>query len=221
MKQLLIVFASSVFAAGSCEKYHPKDIRQVLPLMPVSITPLKDTFNVNDTLLFEIDIPETLKDSLSGQLVTCKNFNFSSTLRLRKLTDSTNSIRDQPGNGSDYEIIAASVGTIQSPPSTIFADWNMQYQNMRYKVKAKLILKNTGIMTISPLYLSPNQTQSATMGTNPDGETVYASFSQIKYFINNGLTNFYIYKQHCKEVPFPNDSDNWVENTGTFTFVVR
>ncbi len=221
MKQLLLLLLASMLLAGSCTKYHPKDIRQVLPIMPVSITPLKDTFNLNDTLIFEIDIPETLKDSLSGQLITFINFNFASALRFRKLVDPNKSIGDQQSNGTDYQIISTGIGTIQSPPTTTFANFNLQYQNTRYKISSKLVVKNSGVMTISPFYLAPAQAQSATMGTNNNGETIYATLDQIKYFINNGQTNFHIYKQHCKEVAFPNDSDNWIENTGTFTFVVR
>lgn len=221
MKQLLLVFISSVFIAASCEKYHPKDIRQVWPIMPVSITPVKDTFNVNDTLIFEIDIPETLKDSLSGQLITCKNFNFSSSLRFRKLIDPNKNIGEQQSNGGDYQTISTGIGIIQSPPTTTFADFNLLYQSNRYRIKAKFIIKNRGVMTISPLYLVPNQSESATMGTNNNGETVYASFDKIKYFINNGQTNFHIYKQHCKPSPAYTDEQNWLENTGTFTFVVK
>lgn len=222
MKQLLLLLLASVLLAGSCTKYHPKDIRQVLPVMPVSITPTKDTFNVNDTLTFEIDIPETLRDSLSGQLITCKNFNFASALRFRKLIDPNKSIGEQQPNGADYQIISTGIGTIQSPPSTTFANFNLQYQSNRYRIKATLIVKNRGVMTISPFYLgSEPGGSSSTMGTNGNGETIYASFDQIKYFINNGQTNFHIYKQHCREVAFSNDADNWIENTGTFTFVVR
>lgn len=221
MKQLIIALTGLIMVGASCEKYHPKDIKQVLPIMPVIIIPMKDTFNINDTLTFEIDIPETLRDSLSGQFITCKNFNFASALRFRKLIDPNNSIGEQQPNGADYQIISTGIGTIQSPPTTTFANFNLQYQSARYKISAKLIVKNLGVMTISPFYLAPNQTQSATMGTNSNGETVFASFDQIKYFINNGQTNFHIYKQHCKEVAFPNDADNWIENTGTFTFVVR
>jgi len=221
MKQIIIAIIGLILVGASCEKYHPEDIRIVWPIMPVSITPMKDTFNVNDTLAFEIDIPETLRDSLSGQLITCKNFNFSSFLDFHKLVYPDKNLGQQPSNGSDYTTINTGVGTIQSPPSASFANWNLQYSGIRYRIKAKLIVKQIGIMAITPIYSSPQQTQSATMGTNGNGETIYASFDKIKYFINNGQTNFHIYKQHCKPSSAYTDEQNWLENTGTFTFVVR
>jgi hypothetical protein len=221
MKQIIFVLMTSVLIGASCEKYHPKDIRQVWPIMPVSITPVKDTFNVNDTLIFEIDIPETLRDSLSGQLVTCKNFNFSSFFDFHRLVNPNNNLGQQPNNGSDYVTINTGVGTIQSPPSSSFANWNLQYIGNRYKIKAKIVVKQSGVMAITLIYSSPQQSESATMGKNNAGETIYASFDKIKYFINNGQTNFHIYKQHCKPSPAYTDEQNWLENTGTFTFVVR
>ena len=71
---------SKLFLAASCYKKLPHEVREVYPIMPVSITPQKDTFRVNDTLTLEIDFPEQLRDSLSGQMVTFKNFNFGSII---------------------------------------------------------------------------------------------------------------------------------------------
>lgn len=221
MKQLIIAITGLIMIGASCEKYHPKDIRQVFPIMPVSITPVKDTFNVNDTLTFEIDIPETLRDSLSTQLITFINYNFASAFSFYKLIDPTKLITQQEASGNSFQTINTGTGTIQSPPSTTFANWNLSYQNQRYKIKAKLVVKNSGVMAITPFFLKPVQTQSATMGTNSNGETIFATVDQIKYFINNGQTNFNIYKQHCKPSPAYTDEQNWAENTGTFTFVVR
>lgn len=218
MKKILIIFVIALTAYLACTPQNKNEYIQVKPQIPLLITPFKDTFNIGDTMYLEADFPDTMRNMLNGAFYKFENFDFYETLMFNKLVDTATS--NQPTNIDNFKIINE-VGQIVSVGS--FADVKYLYQDGRYKLKSKIIPLSTGVQSITFSYLFSGKTRSLNIDLGPSekGGKKFAYLYFIWHLINNGKTNFDIYKQHAKVGDIANADEYNYEAEGTYTFVVK
>jgi hypothetical protein len=79
-----------------------------------------------------------------------------------------------------------------------------------------------GVYSINILNPEEFDLSSITLGLTADGRKRIPVYRHIYYPINNGNTNFELFRKHCKAVSldFPTEQNIYYEQKGIFTFRV-
>lgn len=81
-------------------------------LIPITISPPVEDFQVGDTLWVSGSFPDTLEEFYSGNYYRLENFDFKSKICLHKLVDKQKNISEQPG-AFNYFSIFNDIGSLE------------------------------------------------------------------------------------------------------------
>jgi hypothetical protein len=217
---ILIVSSLNIFS--SCEKYIPNEYVDFRFEIPLSITPIKDTIQAGDILTLQADFSDSVKEVHSGKFYKLKRFDFKTSITFKKLRDTSLDLSLQPGNAGGYKVTPA-IGIIAELGGT-YGIVIFDTSNNRYRLKVQLIPTQKGISSISFFSRYVGRTTELhfiDLGTNADGSKRVANLRNIWYIINNGNTNFNLYKQNSKLGNLSNIDEYNYEVEATYTFVVK
>lgn len=229
MRAHAIVFLALL---SSCEREdEEREYADFILQIPLTITPVKDTLAVGDTLWVTADFTENLQELYSGNSypVTPDNFLLKTNVAFLKLANSPRSLATQEGVSTNFAIVNKT-GKITSRSQT-FADVTYEHKQNRYHLKTGVIPLFPGIYVLNfgDGWLSsridaprPDLTY-LDAGTSPNGTKREFIFRSIFYYINNGNTNFHILQNKIQlaSVANPSTSNTNAEKEASYTFIVK
>jgi len=215
---LLYLIATTAFR---CKEKDPEFIVMSFTL-PFSVSPLNPEFQIGDTLWIEAAFSENLEEFNSKSYYSLKNFDFKSKIGLLKLINPNLDLSSQP-SATDYFEFIPKIGTVPFIGET-FSPFTLEYRDNHYYFKLGLIPKQKGVYALS--FLSPGELDlrpGLTLGKSNDGLDIIPDYEWLLFTINNGNTNFDLFKKNCKalSIAFPTIPNIYYEQKGTFTFEVK
>ncbi len=218
----IMVIVSFFNIYGSCHKPPQNEYIDFRFEVPLSITPIKDTINAGDTLTLQADFSDLIKEVHSGNLYELKGFDFRTRIGFFKIGDTSLTLAYQPGNAGTYKIIPQT-GAITDLSQT-FGGVMFDSSNNRYKLKVQLIPTQRGVSSISffSRYVGgATELNFIQLGSTAAGGRKIANLRNIWYIINNGNTNFDLYKKNSKLGNLNLIDERNYAMEATFTFVVK
>jgi hypothetical protein len=217
---LLLLF-SVIATSFRCDDERPPQFEELIFVLPLTIRPTDSILRKNDTLWISAEIPDTIFEYNTGKYLKLPNFNFYTRIGFFKLIDNQIILSDQPGATESFNYLNL-VGSITNMRDT-FADFNFYYTNNQYICRIGIIPKFTGVYCIN--FLRPEMLEVSkviNLGQTSDGRKRIPVYRTIYYVINDGKTNFELYKNNCvasSEILVTTDMI-YYEQKGTFTFRV-
>ncbi len=234
MKTLILSLFGLFLISSSCKK--TKEICKWSHFTfehPVSVYPIKESYNVGDTIWFELNFSDVFNASvrnnyngnIRNETIQLKNFDFHRNfLRILKLVDTTQNINGQPtGTWNDaFEPIYSIGQLIQELPDG--PEYKLKYENNSYHLKYGMILQQSGNFLYCPIFFHNypiSQGKLNIVDIRPECEV--EQLEDIRFPVNrqtNGthLTNYHLFEQFMNPA-LENDLDR-IKNE-CFTFVVN
>lgn len=227
MKKLILYTSLliTILYIYSCDKPKEDELVEFKFEIPLTITPTKDTFNIGDTLIVEADFPDSIKEALSGKYYMVSNFDFQTSIVFNHLVSTDLILASQEGSSSSFEVINE-VGEIKNIGQT-YGDVKFFKENDKYKLRAKIVVKNQSIFCIrffSNLVGENTSLDFINLGPSASGGQKKATLRNIWYVVNEGNNNFELLKEHCRIAHLttnPSPDNVNAERYATFTFVVK
>jgi hypothetical protein len=188
--------------------------------IPLTIRPGNETLNKGDTIWLDGNFSDTLKEINSNLYYKLENFDFKSKICINKIFNNQLYVSEQMPAFSLFNYLG---GTTQT--SSVCGTFSINYVNKTYTYKIGFIPNDTGVFNIfinRPFNLS--DTPESQIDLRPyiklddsdDGRKRIPVYEAFQFIINNGNTNFELFKQNAKVgndiVPS--------EQLGSFTFRV-
>lgn len=215
---LILFFGLS---ALQCKDDETPQFQDIIFLLDFEINPSDSLIKKNDTLWITSEFSDNIFEYNSNSSIKISDFNFQNTIGFFRLTGKDKLLSDQPGALESFQFVNL-IGSVSVPRET-FANFNLSYSNGMYSCRIGLIPKSKGVYSIN--FLSPanlDLTNSVILPDAPDGRKTLPAYRNIYYVINDGRTNFDLYKKHCvassEIVATP--PLIFYEQKGTFTFRV-
>jgi hypothetical protein len=236
MRKLAIYFLSLLLLATACEPKNKKCSRDYEIFHPISVYPVKESYNIGDTIWFEmnfsdiIDVIVTINNT--GQKfedqIQLKNFDFRRTfLPFYYLSDSSKRVSEQVKGKWDesFDPIYITGNIIQELPDG--PEYKLIYQNNSYLMKIGMILKKSGVFLCDPFfYPSYPMAESFLNEQDLTPECEKEKVSRMHFPVNKQpdgsyLTNYHLFEQWMN--PDPSIEGTNIEHfkTECFTFVVN
>ena len=192
--------------------------------VPLSITPIKDTIDLGDSLLLEANFPDSLLDIKSGKFFKLPNFDFKIRIAILKLGNINLSLAQQPGASSSFHFINET-GAVDDLSET-FGGLKFEYINGIYKAKVLVIPKQIGVFALtffSRLSGHNNELDFIDLGRTESGGRKIANLTNVYFLVNDSQTNYELLKQNSKlgSIVSPNTENIRDEKNGTYTFAVK
>lgn len=200
---------------------------------PVSVYPVKDSYNIGDTIWFEMNFSDvfnaTVKNNYNGnyrtESIQLKNFDFHRNfLRIINLTDSTQNINGQQTGAwkNNFNPIYSRGTLIQELPDG--PEYKLDFSNNYYYLKFGMILKQTGRFIYYPIFknIYPNAHNSLNeIEIRPECDV--EQIEDIRFPVNKQTdgtykTNYQLFEQFMN--PALENDLNRIKNE-CFTFVVK
>ncbi len=224
-----------VLMSSSCKKH--KEICEWSAFTfehPVSVYPVKDSYNIGDTIWFEMNFSDILNAQVRNNIfgnfrsetIQLKNFDFHRNfLRILKLVDSTQNINGQPTGtwSKSFEPIYTTgqlLGELPDGP-----EYKLKYENNSYQLKFGMILQQTGVFLFYPKFKhyypnAHNSFNAIKIRPECDGKD---QIEDIKFPVNRQAdgthkTNYHLFEQYMNPI-----LENNIEiiSKECFTFVVK
>ncbi|NVO32471.1 hypothetical protein [Hymenobacter lapidiphilus] len=217
---------------AGCEPKPEDEFTDFIFQLPFQMT-ARDTISIGDTLWLTADISDQLREFNSGSTykVTPRDFEFKTLLGLRELTFPDKDLADQPSATESF-LFVDKTGSL-TRRGTTFSPVNYAYANEGYKLRIGLVPRQQGVFCLNFLNgwggssAKPTPTPDLSyLLTNPapNGGRRIGFLDGFYHYINEGNTNFYLFKQHCFATSLKNNPSvgnvNY-EQEATFTFVVK
>ena len=219
---VLLLFILIVGSGSSCNKeVRPKKVTFDF-LVPITITPLKDTISVGEELTFSTLFSDSVYDMNSAKRYYLPNFNWRPMIFIKKLVAPEKALSAQLFAGSKFEYINV-VGSFIIV-ADVAATMNYVYENNQYKLTVKIKPKEKGVFSIDfGNDFNPNSVKlPQEFAPSTSGITYDPVIGDMRNQINNGQTNYHILKQHCSvEPPGLAAIDTWLYKNSIYTFVVK
>lgn len=193
-------------------------------IIPLTLMPIQETFQVNDTLMLEAVFPDTVKEFNSGKYFKIQDFDFAARIIMVKLVSPELYLSQQPGNSFSYGVVSE-MGSIIVAGSLggflLFEHWKDTYF-----IKAKLVPKVPGLYNISFLsgYVSNHRRldDRINLGHTADGRKKIPVLRNIYFVVNEGNNNFQLLNENSMLAltNFYVPNNIYGERYGTFTFRV-
>ncbi len=215
----LIVF---LLQAASCDKEEEKEFVEVLPRMPVNISPPGETIGLGDTLWVNIDLPDTVEDYLTKKYYKAIDYDFFTSLMLLRLIGPTVDRGDQPAAASSFTFHAR-VGQVYDI-SSLSGKLKFDYSNSKYKAHVGLVAKQKGVFSLIMLYRGSENKMSYVniLDSKSGGKERLYWVQHINYILNNGDFHFALYEANCLVPPqLKADPIFKEEGFNTYTFEVK
>ncbi|TGE15264.1 hypothetical protein [Hymenobacter elongatus] len=224
-------FLLCLLLLAGCKREPAPEFVDLTFQIPFALTPERDTVAVGDTLWLTADFSDQLRDFYTGQRypVPPANFRLRTLLGLFRLTLPTRTLANQPAATEDFTFVNK-VGAVARQAPT-FNEVSYVHAQGRYHLRVGLIPQRRGVFSVNFLdgWLTRRREEKEPdlsyldLGKTADGLRRQAVFRSFFHYINEGRTNFELYKQHCAPVSlnYPNPGNINGEQEGTLTFVVR
>jgi hypothetical protein len=234
MKALLLTYCLFLITV-SCEKKN-KEICQWSHFTfehPVSVYPIKESYNIGDTIWFEMNFLDvfnaSVRNNYNGQIryekIQLKDFDFHrNILRILKLVDKTQNINGQPTGTWKYafEPIYSTGQLIQELPDG--PEYKHKYESNTYYLKYGMILQQLGTFLYYPIfkhYYPESQGKLNEVEIRPECRREH--IEDIRFTVNkqpNGthITNYHLFEQYMNPA-LENDIERIKKEC--FTFVVN
>ena len=219
---VLLLFILIGGSGSSCKKEVPREQVRFDFLVPITITPLKDTISVGEELTFSTLFSDSVYDMNSAKRYYLPNFNWRPMIFIKKLVAPEKALSAQLFAGSKFEYINV-VGSFIIV-ADVAATMNYVYENNQYKLTVKIKPKEKGVFSVSfGNDFNPNSVKlPQEFAPSTSGITYDPVIGDMRNQINNGQTNYHILKQHCSvEPPGLAAIDTWLYKNSMYTFVVK
>ena len=220
---VLLLFILIGGSGSSCKKEVPREQVRFDFLIPITITPLKDTISVGEELTFSTLFSDSVYDMKSAKRYYLPDFNWRPMIFIAKLVAPEKYLSAQPSAGSKFEYMNV-VGSF-TRANDIAATMNYLYENNQYKLTVKIKPKEKGVFSVSfGNDFNPNSVKlPQEFAPSTSGITYDPVIGDMRNQINNGQTNYHILKQHCKvEGPeIVGETNIWQYKNSMYTFVVK
>ncbi len=143
MKTILLILIAFILTSTSCHKKKYCQ-RNYIFENPTSIYPIQASYNIGDTLWYELDFTNDIKDVTTGEIIKLENFDFMrNVIHLSKLHDSTTSVLGQYTNsGGDFDYIVEKGQIVDKYSSG--PEYKLAYYDNSYHLKIGIIMKASG-----------------------------------------------------------------------------
>jgi hypothetical protein len=220
---ILLLFILLGGSGSSCKKEVPREQVTFDFLVPINITPLKDTISVGEELTFSTLFSDSVYDMKSAKRYYLPNFNWRPMIFIKKLVAPEKYYSAQFRAGSKFEYINV-VGSF-TRVDDIAANMTYVYENNQYKLTVKIKPKEKGVFTVAfSNDFDPNSVNlPQEFAPSSPSLTKEPVIGNMRNQINNGQTNYHILKQHCKvEGPeVVGETNIWIYKNSMYTFVVK
>jgi hypothetical protein len=163
--------------------------------MPVTISPVKDTISIGDTLWLEINVTSMLKDRESNTLIDVKNqmltWDQNMTIFFRKIVNTSNSIAEQEDAVSKFDFFYEK-GKLVDYTGNLAKGIEFNYENGNYSIIAGIIPKDSGIYFLT-FHFDDKSTDvhDSEFDVNLVDTKCEEVLSQIYYEVNEGNNGSY------------------------------
>lgn len=227
MKKLFSIFHIPLLflllVGGSCRKKEtPREQVRFDFLIPISVTPIKDTISVGEELTFSTLFSDSVYDMNSAKRYYLPEFNWKPLIFITKLVAPEKYYSDQPSAGSKFAYVNL-VGSF-TKVDNIGANMQYVYENNQYKITVKIKPKESGVFVISfSNDFSPGEIKlPQEFSPNLPGIIKEPVIGVMRNYVNNGQTNYNLLKQNCLvETPGITSTSTWLYKNSTYTFVVK
>ena len=223
LTHIIYVFLLFILAGGSsCKKEARREQVRFDFLVPITITPLKDTISVGEELTFSTLFSDSVYDMNSAKRYYLPDFNWRPMIFIKKLVAPEKNLSGQLYAGSKFEYINV-VGNF-TRVDNIGANMKYVYENNQYKITVKIKPKEPGIYSIDFTNdFSAGQIKlPQEFAPSSPSVTKEPVIGEMRNQINNGQTNYHILKQNCLvETPGMASIDIWLKKNSMYTFVVK
>jgi hypothetical protein len=219
---VLLLFIIIGGSGSSCNKeVRPKKVTFDF-LVPITVTPLKDTISVGEELTISTLFSDSVYDMNSAKRYYLPNFNWRPMIFIKKLVAPEKALSAQLFAGSKFEYINV-VGSFIIV-ADVAATMKYVYENNQYKLTVKIKPKEKGVFSVSfGKDFNPNSVKlPQEFAPSTSGITYDPVIGDMRNQINNGQTNYHILKQNCLvETPGMASIDIWLKKNSMYTFVVK
>lgn len=218
MKSFSIILLGLFFSC--CKHPHPEFVRIEFEL-PATITPVRDTVNLGDTLLFSMNFPDILKDAVSGNSYKIKNFSFNLFLRATRIGDSTKSMALQELATHKFTYFSILGGFVNT--SSVATHFRLNYNPDNYQASCKILPKERGVYVFGIVYEIPSDNgipDSILSLPDANGKKQIPFLISPIFLFNNGNTNFSLLQKNAK-VPNTIYGGPTTDLRGFYTFAVK
>jgi hypothetical protein len=219
---VLLLFILIGGSGSSCKKEVPREQVRFDFLVPITITPLKDTISVGEELTFSTLFSDSVYDMKSAKRYYLPDFNWRPMIFIAKLVAPEKYLSAQPSAGSKFEYMNV-VGSF-TRANDIAATMNYVYENNQYKLTVKIKAKEKGVfnVTFANDFLPGQVKLPQEFAPSMSGITYDPVIGDMRNQINNGQTNYHIFKHNCLvETPGLAAISTWLYKNSTYTFVVK
>jgi hypothetical protein len=227
-KAYLLLFFT-IFCAFRCEEEKQPEFVFMSFVIPISIRPVTEEVALSDTLWIQGSFADTLLEYYSGEYYKLAGFDFKSKLCLRELTTDLKYISDQPGAFDKFNI-SNLIGSV-AQVSSICGAFNLIYSQGKYHYRIGLKPTTPGVYCINFLWpidlhgMPEEQIDLRSvieLDNSADGRQRIPVYEAFYFEVNNGDTNFDLFKQNCRSaaVENPVPINIYYEQKGSFTFRV-
>jgi hypothetical protein len=220
---VLLLFILIVGSGSSCNKEVPREPLWFDFLIPITITPLKDTISVGEELTFSTLFSDSVYDMKSAKRYYLPNFNWRPMIFIKKLVAPEKALSAQLFAGSKFEYINV-VGSFIIV-ADVAATMKYVYENNQYKLTVKIKPKEKGVFSVFfSNDFGPGEVKlPQEFAPSSPSLTKEPEIGDMRNQINNGQTNYHILKQHCKvEGPeVVGETNIWLYKNSIYTFVVK
>jgi hypothetical protein len=198
-------------------------------ILPISIEPKVVEWGVGDTLWITGAFPDTLLELHSGNYYRLTDFNFKSKVCMARLVDPGLYLSQQPPAIQDFSFV--SITGSFTYPGTLCGDFNFIYDQGKYRYRIGVVPHSLGaynLYFIWPIDLHglPEEQidlrPAINLARTPDGTERIPVYEAFYYVINDGNTNFEIFKNSYRATSLedPSDLNVYTEQKGSFAFRV-
>jgi len=230
MKTIILFIVGLLLISASCKK-KKKCSRSYDLEHPVSVYPIKESYNVGDTIWFEMSFADVfnaeITNNFTGKIfyenIQLKNFDFRRNFfRIFKLNIDTIPAFSQEYKWNAFSSMPILGTVVQEYPEGI--EYNLLYFNNQYRLKIGVICNEVGNYLFSPLYRKPYPNSS--YGANQQDLTPECEQEIIigirtpinKQTDGTHLTNYHLFEQFMN--PALENNLGRIKNE-CFTFVVN
>ena len=212
-----------LIGGSSCRKKEvPREQVRFDFLVPITVSPLKDTISVGEELTFSTLFSDSVYDMNSAKRYYLPNFNWRPMIFIKKLVAPEKALSAQPYAGSKFEYINEVGGFTRA--NDIAATMKYVYENNQYKLTVKIKAKEKGVFSIDFAndFLPGQVKLPQEFAPSMSGLTKEPVIGDMRNQINNGQTNYHIFKQNCLvETPGMAAINTWIAKNSMYTFVVK
>lgn len=233
MRILLFGILCLILISTSCSKKKKKCSRGYDLEHPITVFPIKESYNIGDTIWFEMNFPNVFNslvtNNYSGQKfnenIHLIDFDFRRTfLSFFELNDSSENVAGQSKSiwKESFDPIYVTGNIIQELPDG--PEYKLIYQNNSYHLKIGMILKKSGVFLHCPIFLHSYAMADGFLNEQDlTSECETEIITEIRFPVNkqpdgSHITNYHLF-EHYMNPSLENDLERIQKEC--FTFVVN